>query len=123
MSSISITPSEVSNLIEQRIQSYVPGAELRTEGTIISIKDGILRIYGLQNAMQYEMIELPGNVYGLVLNLESDSVGAVVLGDYKHLKEGDKVKCTGQMLQTPVGEELLGRVVDALGNAIDGKGA
>ena len=118
-----INPTEVSHLIQERIRSFHVKPEARTEGTIINIKDGILRIHGLRNAMQFEMLELPGDVYGLVLNLEKDSVGAVVLGDYQHLKEGVTVKCTGKMLETPVGEALLGRVVNALGKPIDGKGA
>lgn len=118
----SINPTEVSHLIQERIRSFEIKPESRTEGTIINIKDGILRIHGLQDAMQFEMLELPGDVFGLVLNLEKDSVGAVVLGDYKHLKEGLTVKCTGKMLETPIGEALLGRVVNALGEPIDGKG-
>ena len=120
--SASVSPTEVSHLIEERIRSFDVKAEARTEGTVINIKDGILRIHGLQNAMQYEMLALPGDVFGLVLNLEQDSVGAVVLGDYKHLKEGQTVKCTGKMLEVPIGEELLGRVVNSLGEPIDGKG-
>jgi len=119
---MSINPTEVSHLIQERISSFDVKPEARTEGTIINIKDGILRIHGLQNAMQFEMLELPGDVYGLVLNLEKDSVGAVVLGDYKHLKEGLSVKCTGKMLEVPTGEGLLGRVINALGEPIDGKG-
>ena len=115
-------PSEISDLIKQRIENYEPRAESTTEGVILSIKDGIIRIHGLDAAKQHEMLELPGGVFGVVLNLERDSVGAVVLGDYKHLREGDKVKCTDRMLETPVGEALLGRVVNALGQAIDGKG-
>ena len=119
---MSVNPSEVSHLIQERISEFDASPEARTEGTIISIKDGILRIHGLHNAMQFEMLELPGDVYGLVLNLEKDSVGAVVLGDYKHLREGQIVKCTGKMLEVPIGEELLGRVVNPLGEPIDGKG-
>jgi len=116
-------PSEVSELIKQRIENFQTKATSKTEGVILSLKDGIIRIHGLDGAMQHEVLELPGGVYGLVLNLERDSVGAVVLGDYKHLKEGEIVKCTGHMLETPVGEALLGRVVNALGQPIDGKGA
>lgn len=119
---MSINPSEISNLIQKQIESFEAQSEARTEGTVVSIQDGILRIHGLADAKLFEMIELPGNVFGLVLNLERDSVGAVVLGEYKHLREGDIVKCTGLMLETPVGEGLLGRVVSALGEAIDGKG-
>lgn len=120
---MAINPSEISNLIAERFKSFEAVSETRNQGTIVKIEDGILRIHGIEDAMQFEMLELPGGVFGLVLNLERDSVGAVVLGDYKHLKEGDTVKCTQRMLETPVGPELLGRVVDALGAPIDGKGA
>jgi F-type H+/Na+-transporting ATPase subunit alpha len=119
---MSIIPSEISELIKQRINDFHVDAKKSTEGVILSLKDGILRIYGLGAAMQHEMLELPGNVYGIVLNLERDSVGAVVLGDYKHLREGQIVKCTGRMLEVPVGPALLGRVVNALGQPIDGLG-
>lgn len=114
--------TEVSHLLKECISNIEMGPEVHTQGTIINIKDGILRIHGLQNAMQFEMLELPGGIFGLVLNLEKDSVGAVVLGDYKHLTEGNTVKCTGKMLEVPIGEELLGRVVNSLGAPIDGKG-
>ncbi len=117
-----LNPSEISDLIKARIQNFDAATEARTTGTIVSLQDGIVRIHGLSDALQGEMLEFPGNVYGLALNLERDSVGAVVLGDYKHLKEGDAVKTTGRILEVPVGPELLGRVVDALGNPIDGKG-
>ena len=117
-----LNPSEISELIRQRIESFETKAEARTEGTIVSISDGIVRIHGLANAMAGEMIEFPGNTYGLALNLERDSVGAVVLGAYEHLAEGDKAQCTGRILEVPVGESLLGRVVNPLGEAIDGKG-
>jgi F-type H+-transporting ATPase subunit alpha len=117
-----ISPSEISELIKQRIASFEPAAQTRTEGTIVSNKDGILRIYGLDDAMSYEMLELPDDKYGVVLNLERDSVGAVVLGDHKEMREGQTVRSTGRMLETPVGEGLLGRVVNALGMPIDGKG-
>ncbi|MGN6281879.1 F0F1 ATP synthase subunit alpha, partial [Frateuria sp.] len=105
-----------------RIEQFKLGAEARNEGTIISVSDGIVRIHGLADVMQGEMIELPGNAFALALNLERDSVGAVVLGEFQHLKEGDTAKTTGRILEVPVGPELLGRVVDALGNPIDGKG-
>lgn len=118
-----LTSAEISEIIKKRIAEFEVGAEIRTEGTIVSLKDGIVRIYGLTDVMLGEMIEFPGNVYGLALNLERDSVGAVVLGPYEHLEEGQTVKCTGRILEVPVGEALLGRVVDALGNPIDGKGA
>jgi F-type H+/Na+-transporting ATPase subunit alpha len=117
-----LNPSEISDLIKERIQKFEGTAEARTEGTIVSLNDGITRIHGLADAMQGEMLEFPGDTFGLALNLERDSVGAVILGDYEHLVEGDTVKCTGRILEVPVGESLLGRVVDALGSPIDGKG-
>src|SRR5580765_4686945 len=117
-----LNPSEISELIKNRIEKVKLSAEARNEGTIVSVSDGIVRIHGLADAMAGEMIELPGNAFALALNLERDSVGAVILGDYEHLKEGDTVKTTGRILEVPVGEGLLGRVVDALGNPIDGKG-
>jgi F-type H+-transporting ATPase subunit alpha len=122
MSSTTLNPSEISELIKSRIEQFKLGAEARNEGTIISVSDGIVRIHGLADAMQGEMIELPGNSFALALNLERDSVGAVVLGEYQHLREGDTAKTTGRILEVPIGPELLGRVVDALGNPIDGKG-
>ncbi|GHA14123.1 ATP synthase subunit alpha [Arenicella chitinivorans] len=118
-----LNPSEISNLIKDRIKNFEASAESRTEGTVVSLTDGIARIHGLTEAMQGEMLSFPGDVYGLALNLEQDSVGAVILGDYKHISEGDTVKCTGRILEVPVGPELLGRVVDSLGRPIDGKGA
>ena len=117
-----LNPSEISELIKSKIEKFDLKTEARNEGTIISLTDGIVRIHGLADAMSYEMLEFPGNTYGLALNLERDSVGAVILGEYTHLSEGDSVKCTGRVLEVPVGEQLLGRVVDALGNPIDGKG-
>ena len=120
--SMQLSPSEISELIKQRIAGFDTSAESRNEGTIVSLTDGITRIHGLADALQGEMLEFPNDTYGLALNLEQDSVGAVILGDYEHLTEGDKVKCTGRILEVPIGEELLGRVVDALGNPIDGKG-
>ncbi len=119
---MSIKASEISDLIKQRIDRFQSAAEARNVGTIVSVTDGICRIHGLADVRYGEMIEFPGNLFGLALNLEQDSVGAVVLGDYKTLKEGDTVKTTGRILEVPVGPELLGRVVDALGNPIDGKG-
>jgi F-type H+-transporting ATPase subunit alpha len=119
---MAIKASEISELIRQRIQNFEAKAEARDVGTIIALTDGICRIHGLNDVQYGEMIEFPGNTYGLALNLEQDSVGAVVLGDYKHISEGDKVKTTGRILEVPVGPELLGRVVDSLGNPIDGKG-
>jgi len=117
-----LNPSEISELIKSRIESFDNKVEARTEGTIVSLTDGIIRIHGLADAMQGEMIELPGDTYAMALNLERDSVGAVVLGSYGHLSEGDTAKCTGRILEVPIGEAMLGRVVDALGNPIDGKG-
>lgn len=117
-----LNPSEISDLIKSRIQNLQLSAQARNEGTVVSIADGICRIHGLADAMQGEMLEFPGNTYGLALNLERDSVGAVVLGDFEHISEGDTVKATGRILEVPVGPELLGRVVNALGQPIDGKG-
>ena len=118
-----LNPSEISELIRARIKDFDVGAEVRTEGSVVSLTDGIARIHGLADAMQGEMLEFPNDTYGLALNLERDSVGAVILGDYEHIVEGDTVKCTGRILEVPVGEGLLGRVVDSLGNPIDGKGS
>jgi len=117
-----LNPSEISDLIQQRIGKFEASAEARTEGTIVALSDGIVRIHGLDEVMLGEMIEFPDNTFGFALNLERDSVGAVILGDYKHLKEGNKVQCTGRILEVPVGEGLIGRVVDSLGQPIDGKG-
>ena len=117
-----LNPSEISDIIKQRIESLDVGAQARNEGTVVSVSDGIVRIFGLADAMYGEMIEFPGGIYGMALNLEQDSVGAVVLGSYQGLTEGMSAKCTGRVLEVPVGPELLGRVVDALGNPIDGKG-
>jgi F-type H+-transporting ATPase subunit alpha len=117
-----LNPSEISELIRARIEKFAPQAEARTEGTVVSVTDGICRIHGLSDVMQGEMLEFPRNTFGLALNLERDSVGAVVLGEYEHISEGDTVKCTGRILEVPVGRELIGRVVDSLGTPIDGKG-
>ncbi|WP_367105459.1 F0F1 ATP synthase subunit alpha [uncultured Psychrobacter sp.] len=117
-----LNPAEISNLIKQRIQDLDAGATAKNEGTIVKVSDGIVQIHGLEDAMYGEMIEFEGEIYGMALNLERDSVGAVVLGDYLQLEEGQKAYCTGRILEVPVGPELLGRVVDALGNPIDGKG-
>lgn len=122
MEHLQLSPSEISELIKQRIEKFDIAAEVRTEGTIVSLKDGIVRIHGLAEVMQGEMIEFEGKIYGMALNLERDSVGAVVLGRTDTLAEGQVVKCTGRILEVPVGEALLGRVVDALGNPIDGRG-
>ena len=119
----SLNPTEISEIIKQRIEKFDVVPQAKTEGTIVNLGDGIVKIHGLDAVMQGEMIAFEGNTYGMALNLERDSVGAVVLGDYKHLAEGQKCHTTGRILEVPVGEELLGRVVDALGNPIDGKGA
>jgi len=111
-----LNPSEISEIIKQRIDSSNVAAQARNEGTVVSVSDGIVRIYGLADVMYGEMIEFPGGIYGMALNLEQDSVGAVVLGNYLGLTEGMSAKCTGRILEVPVGPELLGRVVDALGN-------
>ncbi|MGE0875947.1 MAG: F0F1 ATP synthase subunit alpha [Burkholderiales bacterium] len=117
-----LNPSEISELIKSRIQNMDAGAQMRTQGTVVSVTDGICRIHGLSDVMQGEMLEFPRNTYGLALNLERDSVGAVILGEYEHISEGDTVKCTGKILSVPIGPELLGRVVNSLGQPIDGKG-
>jgi len=117
-----LSTSEISELIKNRIKDFSISSEARTQGTVVSVTDGIVRIHGLSNVMSGEMIEFPNNTFGLALNLERDSVGAVILGDYEHISEGDVCKCTGKILEVPVGPELIGRVVDALGNPIDGKG-
>ncbi|GAA6168998.1 F0F1 ATP synthase subunit alpha [Sessilibacter corallicola] len=117
-----LNPSEISEIIKGRIDSLDVKSEAQNEGTVVSVTDGIIRIHGLAEAMYGEMIEFEGGVYGLALNLEQDSVGAVILGDYQTVAEGQTCKCTGRILEVPVGNEMLGRVVDALGNPIDGKG-
>src|ERR1041385_6240047 len=117
-----LNPSEISDLIKARIKNFEAATEARNTGVIVSLQDGIVRIHGLSDALQGEMLEFPGNTFGLALNLERDSVGAVILGDYEHISEGDTVKCTGRILEVPIGRELIGRVVDALGQPIDGKG-
>lgn len=118
-----LNPSEISEIIKNRIDSLDVATEAKNEGTVVSVQDGIVRIHGLAEVMYGEMIEFDGGLFGMALNLERDSVGAIVLGDYLGLAEGAKARCTGRILEVPVGPELEGRVVDALGNAIDGKGA
>lgn len=115
-----LNPSEISDLIKQRIKDFNAAAEARTEGAVVSVADGIVHIHGLSDVTAGEMIELPGDTFALALNLERDSVGAVVLGDYTHVSEGMTAKCTGRILEVPVGRELLGRVVDSLGRPLDG---
>ncbi len=117
-----INPSEISSLIKERIENFDAGAEAQTVGTIVSVGDGIIKIHGLSEAMLGEMLELPGGSFAVAMNLERDSVGAVVLGAYEHLTEGDQVKCTQRILEVPIGKELLGRVVNTLGQPIDGRG-
>ncbi|MBK5206364.1 MAG: F0F1 ATP synthase subunit alpha, partial [Polaromonas sp.] len=122
-----LNPAEISELIKSRIEGLTVSADIRNQGTVVSVADGIVRIHGLSDVMQGEMLEFPATAdgtptYGLALNLERDSVGSVILGEYEHIAEGDTVKCTGRILEVPVGPELLGRVVNALGQPIDGKG-
>jgi ATP synthase F1 subcomplex alpha subunit len=117
-----LNPSEISDLIKSKIQNLQLAATSRTEGTVVSVTDGICRVHGLADVMQGEMLEFPGNTFGLAMNLERDSVGAIILGEYEHITEGDTVKCTGRILEVPVGPEMVGRVVNALGQPIDGKG-
>ncbi len=117
-----LKPSEISDLLRSKIAGLSLAADVRTQGTVVSVTDGICRIHGLSDVMQGEMLEFPNNTFGLALNLERDSVGSVVLGEYEHISEGDPVKCTGRILEVPVGPELLGRVVNSLGQPIDGKG-
>src|SRR5882762_3577226 len=119
---MSIKASEISDLIKARIDKFQSATEARNVGTVVSVTDGIVRIHGLADARYGEMLEFVGNTFGLALNLEQDSVGSVVLGDYKHISEGSTVKTTGSILEVPVGEALLGRVVNSLGAPIDGKG-
>ena len=117
-----LNPAEISELIKSQIDGMSTHVDIKNQGTVISVTDGICRIHGLSDVMQGEMLEFPNNTFGLALNLERDSVGAVILGDYEHISEGDTVKCTGRILEVPVGPELIGRVVNALGQPIDGKG-
>src|SRR5688572_4719939 len=122
-----LNPAEISELIKSRIEGLGVSADIRNQGTVVSVTDGIVRVHGLSDVMQGEMLEFPATpsgaqTFGLALNLERDSVGAVILGEYEHISEGDTVKCTGRILEVPVGPELIGRVVNALGQPIDGKG-
>src|SRR2546427_168249 len=117
-----LNPSEISELIRSKIQNLSLSADVRTQGTVVTVTDGICRVHGLSDVMQGEILEFPNNTFGLALNLERDSVGAVILGEYEHITEGDTVKCTSRILEVPVGAELLGRVVNSLGQPIDGKG-
>jgi hypothetical protein len=122
-----LNPAEISELIKSRIEGLAASSDIRNQGTVVSVTDGICRIHCLSDVMQGEMLEFPAGsdglpTYGLALNLERDSVGSVILGEYEHISEGDTVKCTGRILEVPVGPELRGRVVNALGQPIDGKG-
>ncbi len=117
-----LNPSEISELLKSRIQGLGVSADIRTQGTVVTVTDGICRVHGLSDVMQGEMLEFPGDTFGLALNLERDSVGSVILGDYEHIREGDTVKSTGRILEVPIGPELIGRVVNSLGQPIDGKG-
>ena len=117
-----LNASEISDLIKKQIEGFDFEAEAKTEGTVVSVSDGIVRIHGLADVQFGEMLEFPGNTFGMALNLEQDSVGAVILGDYLHISEGDKVKCTNRLVEVPVGNSLLGRVVNPLGQDIEGKG-
>ena len=118
-----IKPDEITSILKSRIEGLdTSQAELTEVGTVLSVADGICRVHGLENCMSFEMLELPHDVTGLALNLESDNVGAVLFGEWEHISEGDTVKRTGRLLEIPVGEALLGRIVDPLGNPLDGKG-
>lgn len=122
MRSMNLRPEEISSVIKEQIKRYASELEVSDVGTVIQVADGIARIHGLENAMQGELLEFPGEVYGMVLNLEEDNVGAVLLGDHRNINEGDTVKTTGRVVEVPVGDAMMGRVVNALGQPIDGKG-
>src|SRR5688572_19552844 len=117
-----IRPEEISSVIRQEIKQYEAELKMESVGVVLQVGDGIARVYGLENVMAAELVEFPGGVYGMALNLEQDSVGCVILGEDRYIKEGDTAKCTGRIVEVPVGPELLGRVVNALGQPIDGKG-
>ena len=119
---MNLKPEEISSVIKEQIQKYSAELDVSNIGTVIQVADGIARIHGLEKAMQGELLEFPGEVYGMVLNLEEDNVGAVLLGNQKNINEGDTVKSTGRVVEVPVGDAMLGRVVNALGQPIDGKG-
>ena len=119
---MNLKPEEISSVIKEQIKRYASQLEVADVGTVIQVADGIARIHGLENAMQGELLEFPGEVYGMVMNLEEDNVGAVLLGSQKNISEGDTVKTTGRVVEVPVGDAMLGRVVNALGQPIDGKG-
>ena len=119
---MNLRPEEISSVIKEQIKQYSTKLETSDVGTVIQVADGIARIHGLESAMQGELLEFPGDVYGMVLNLEEDNVGAVLLGDNRNINEGDIVKTTGRVVEVPVGDAMVGRVVNALGQPIDGKG-
>ena len=119
---MNLKPEEISSVIKEQIKHYSTKFDVSDTGTVIQVADGIARIHGLENAMQGELLEFPNDVFGMVQNLEEDNVGAVLLGDHKNINEGDVVKTTGRVVEVPVGDALLGRVVNALGQPIDGKG-
>ncbi len=119
---MNLRPEEISSVIKDQIKRYASELEVSDVGTVIQVADGIARVHGLENAMQGELLEFPGEIYGMVLNLEEDNVGAVLLGSHKNINEGDTVKTTGRVVEVPVGDAMLGRVVNALGQPIDGKG-
>ena len=119
---MNLKPEEISSVIKEQIKRYSAELDVSNIGTVIQVADGIARVHGLENAMAGELLEFPGEVYGMVLNLEEDNVGAVLLGDQKNINEGDTVKSTGRVVEVPVGDAMLGRVVNALGQPIDGKG-
>ena len=121
MGLVNLRPEEISSVIKEQIKNYTAKLETTDVGTVIQVADGIARVHGLENAMQGELLEFPSEVYGMVLNLEEDNVGAVLLGDHKNINEGDTVKTTGRVVEVPVGDCMLGRVVNALGQPIDGK--
>ena len=119
---MNLRPEEISSVIKEQIKNYSTELDVSNVGTVIQVADGIARVHGLEKAMQGELLEFPGEVYGMVMNLEEDNVGAVLLGDSKNINEGDTVKTTGRVVEVPVGDEMIGRVVNALGQPIDGKG-
>ena len=119
---MNLKPEEISSVIKEQIKQYSTKFEVADTGTVIQVADGITRIHGLAKAMEGELLEFPNEIYGMVLNLEEDNVGAVLLGDHKNINEGDIVKTTGRVVEVPVGDEMLGRVVNSLGQPIDGKG-
>lgn len=119
---MNLRPEEISSVIKEQIKRYASELNVSDVGTVIQVADGIARVHGLENAMQGELLEFPGEVYGMVMNLEEDNVGAVLLGNHRNINEGDTVKTTGRVVEVPVGDAMLGRVVNALGQPIDGKG-